>query len=64
MDEMLKVYAASTTAYAGAVQELYQLSQMRHTRSAYLAALAVLEKAREDCELTRADFDLPRKPAR
>ena len=61
---MLKVYAASTTAYAGAVQELYLLSQVRHTRSAYLAALAILDKAREECELTRTDFTQPRKPAR
>jgi hypothetical protein len=61
MDELLNGYATSTAAYAAAVQELRSLSQMRHTRSAYLAALAVVEKYREECELARLDFGTPAK---
>jgi hypothetical protein len=60
MDEQLGVYATSATALANAVNELRVLSQTRHTRSAYLAALHVAEKAWQDCEAARLDFQQPR----
>jgi len=64
MDEMLSGYANSATAYATAVNELSLLSRTRHTRSAYLAALEVVEKTRQVCELARMDFRTPQRPAR
>jgi hypothetical protein len=59
MDELLSVYAASAAAHASAVNELILLSQTRHTRSAYLAALRVVEKAWQECEAARLDFRPP-----
>jgi len=59
MDELLNGYATTATAYAGAVQELKLLSQTRHTRSAFLAALEVVEKAWQECEVARLDFRPP-----
>lgn len=64
MDELLGEYAASASALAGAVQELRLLSQKRHTRSAYLAALDVVEEAWRECERARLDFRQARKQAR
>jgi hypothetical protein len=64
MDGLLSHYAASASAYAGAVQDLSLLAQTRHTRSAYLAALDAVEKARQESELARLDFQQPRKKAK
>jgi hypothetical protein len=64
MDGLLSHYAASASAYAGAVQDLSLLAQTRHTRSAYLAALDVVEKARQESELARLDFQQPGKKAK
>lgn len=60
MDEQLGVYATSATALASAVNDLRLLSQTRHTRSAYLAALHAVEKAWQECEAARLDFRQPR----
>jgi hypothetical protein len=64
MDELLSAYATSAAGYASSVQELRLLSQTRHTRSAYLAALDIVEKAWQECELARLDFRQPRQQAR
>jgi len=64
MDELLSGYAASASAHAIAVQELRLLSRTRHTRSAYLAALDVAEKAWQECKLARLDFRQPRQKPR
>jgi hypothetical protein len=64
MDGLLSRYAASASAYASAVEDLSVLSQTRHTRSAYLAALEFVEKARQESELARRDFQQPRKKAK
>jgi hypothetical protein len=56
MDELINAYANSAAAYASAVQELRLLSQMRHTRSAFLAALEVVENACQECDLARRAF--------
>jgi hypothetical protein len=64
MDELLRGYASSASAHANAVQELRLLSEARHTRSAYLAALDVAEKAWLECELARLDFRQPGKKPR
>jgi hypothetical protein len=61
MDELLNRYVASALEYASAVQELRSLSQTRHTRSAYLAALDILENAWQECELARLGFRQPRQ---
>ena len=63
MDGLLNRYAASASAYASAVQDLSLLANTRHTRSAYLAALDVVEKAWQESELARLDFHQPRKKA-
>jgi hypothetical protein len=59
MDELLRVYATSAAAHASAVNELSLLAQMRHTRSAFLAAFDLLEKTWQECELARLDFRQP-----
>jgi hypothetical protein len=64
MDELLSGYAASASAHATAIQELRVLSETRHTRSAYLAALDVVEKAWQECQRTRLDFRQPRQKPR
>ena len=61
MDELLGGYAKSATAYASAVQELTCLSKTLHTRSAYLAALDLVEKAWQECELARLAFRQPKQ---
>lgn len=60
MDQLLTAYAVSAAAHASAVDELNALSEKRHTRSAYLAALRVVEKAWQECEAARLDFQQPR----
>ncbi len=56
MDEFLNGYANSAAAHAGALHELRLLSQTRHTRSAYLAALKLVEEAWQVCEQVRVAF--------
>jgi hypothetical protein len=63
MDEMLKRYADSATAHASAVQELKVLSQTRHARSAYLAALDSVAKTWQECERDRLAFREPQETA-
>jgi len=60
MDALLNKYAASAAAHASAVQDLSALSKMRHTRSAYLAALATVTKTWQACERDRLAFRQPR----
>ncbi|HEV8038497.1 MAG TPA: hypothetical protein VGP62_06520 [Bryobacteraceae bacterium] len=64
MDELLSGYASSASAYASAVQELRVLSETRHTRSAYLAALDVVAEAWKECERARLNFQQPRQKPR
>jgi hypothetical protein len=59
MDELISGYAEATAEYAGAVQELRLLCEMRHVRSAYVATLELAEKARQKCELARLAFQEP-----
>jgi hypothetical protein len=63
MDELLNGYATSATTFASAVIELKLLSQTRHTRSAYLAALDVVENAWRECDLARLNFREPGEQA-
>src|SRR5581483_11739597 len=62
MDELINKYADSAAAYASSVQELRLLSQTRHTRSAFLAGLEVVEKACHECDLARLAFRQPPAP--
>jgi len=59
MDELLKRYAASAAAHASALQDLSALSKSRHTRGAYLAALATVTKTWQECERNRLAFREP-----
>jgi hypothetical protein len=59
MDELINGYADSAAEYAGAVQELRLLCEMRHVHSAYVATLELVEKARQKCELARLAFQEP-----
>jgi hypothetical protein len=62
MDELINMHANSAAAYASAAQELRLLSQTRHTRSAYLAAVKTIEKALQESELAwLAVLPLPRQ---
>jgi hypothetical protein len=64
MEELLSGYARSASAHANAVQELRLLSETRHTRSAYLAAVDVVDKAWQECQRARLDFRQPRQKPR